>query len=80
MNVFLSFINGFIVTALSFLLCALIVVGAKTIFFSIKTKFSHPTNAVEPQCEPPPKPATKKARIIHVNPDEVDRIYVKKSS
>ena len=81
MNVFYSFLLGLFFTVLLFFLCAFLVISAKVVIVLVKSKLPSPPPKVE---EPtPPKPQKrnyKRARSIEINPDEVDRIYVKKIS
>ena len=85
MQAFLSFLNGFIYTATLFLLCLVFVVGVKAIIVSVRLKLNKhetPKQASKPIEKPkkqPPKPI-KPIRSIEINPEEIDRIYVKKSS
>ncbi len=80
MNFSLSLFLGFICTAGLFVLCFVLVVGAKTLLVAIKK--------VLPQKEVPPppeinKPAPKKPKTvksIEIDPALVDKIYVKKTS
>ena len=80
-----SFLLGLFISSLLFLACALIVIGAKTVILAISLRFA--------KKEPEPTPVVKKARkktvrkkkpipfrSIEINPEEIDRIYVKKSS
>ncbi len=82
MTVFSSFLLGLFFTILLFFLCAFLVISAKSIFIAVKRKLPAPPPKVE-EPTPPPKPqkrSYKRARSIEINPDEVDRIYVKKIS
>ena len=57
-----------------FLLCAFTVIGIKTTVIYLTKK---------PKEKPPvvrKKPTSKPIKSIEINPDEIDRIYVKKSS
>ena len=56
--------------------------GAKTIIIAIKNKFPSPPKqeTIAPPPEQKPKRQYKRVRSIEINPDEVDRIYVKKIS
>ncbi len=77
---------GFIFLAMFFALSVILAVGAKVVLAALK-KF---LNEKEPTPAPPPpqpvqKPRRKRAspkpiRSIEINPEEVDRIYVKKIS
>ena len=78
-----SAIIGALFTCLAFLLCFFTVVGVKSVMISYKKykrkkrrqliKPSTPTS--EKQVKP-----YKPVRSIEINPEEIDRIYVKKSS
>ena len=86
MSVPLSFFIGFLFTALLLVISALLVFGAKTLYFSIKARFPEkkevPSPPVSEKKETPPvkKRAPRTIRSIEINPDEIDRIYVKKIS
>ncbi len=83
-NFALSFCIGLFCTASAFTLCAFIVIGSKIVLNSIKRYF--PEKKVEPppqKVDKPRKVNTQKAKVvrsIEIDPLEVDRIYVKKSS
>ena len=76
---FFSFLTGLFYTGSLFLICLFTVVGGKSLLFpKRKTVKNEKTPKKEPQ-----KPTEKKPRpikSIEINPDEIDRIYVKKSS
>lgn len=73
-----SFVRGLLTLLFAFILCSLIVLGIKFIIITVKQKNS-PKTLEEPK--PKKQPARKKpVRAIYVNPEEVDEIYVKKSS
>lgn len=84
------FILDFIATATLFALCFFIVVGAKVFLSSIESISTKPKpiaqNATSTTPKQPEKHKTvrrlpkKPIRSIEINPDEVDRIYVKKIS
>lgn len=90
MDAFLSFINGFIYTALAFLLCLVFTIGFKWLYLYIKSHLKvKNVNKVQQEQEKPPqkkpkpdfqKPAKKPLRTIEINTDDVDKIYFKKSS
>ena len=84
------FIAGLSCTLLLFVICLFLVVGAKSIFLYVKSKF-----LPEKQEPMPEKRQTKKStatkrkikpktlkpvRSIEINPDEIDKIYVKNIS
>lgn len=78
-----SYIYAPIILLLTFLACIIVVLGAKALISSIKLRFAKP--------EPPkPKPVTARKRVskpkqpatirsIEINPQEIDRIYVKRA-
>ncbi len=84
------FILDFIATTSLFAICLFLVVGAKVVLSSIKSFLKRPEPVTRNAPEPTPKPTeklkaprryTKKPiRSIEINPEEVDRIYVKKIS
>lgn len=89
MNAFNSFLNGFIYTALLFLLCLIFTVGAKWLLLSLKSRFFKKCKPQENEVQEKPKPQAQKApsdkpkkvsRTIEINTDGVDKIYFKKSS
>ena len=61
---------------LFFALSVVLVVGTKYIIFFLKAMLS----SHEPKKPQKQKRQRKKVRSIEINPDEVDRIYVKKAS
>ncbi len=85
-NVFISFFDGLGCTLCLFLLCFFIVVGVKAVYIKLKLAFTPPTlsdkNVVKRHKKhaTPPKQVQKPVRSIEINPDEIDRIYVKKIS
>lgn len=80
-----SYVAGPFFLIILFALCALAVIGAETALRAIKKKFAKP----EPKPEPPKTPRPRRARTatvkpkavrsIEINPEEIDRIYVKKT-
>ncbi len=77
---------GFVFLVLFFALSIIIAVGGKMIFTVLK-KLSGEKEQI--QTPPPPqpvrkprrkRPAPKPVRSIEINPEEIDRIYVKKTS
>lgn len=87
MNAFLSFINGFIYTALLFILCLVFTIGTKWLFLSIKARLIIKAKKEQPKPNPKPqkqsehsKPDKKPLRTIEINTDDVEKIYFKKSS
>lgn len=81
-----SFFLGLFFVFLTFLLCLILVVGIK--FTCVYFKLLFPKKQVDPpkkdktEEKPENKPQRKRKTIrsIEINPDEVDRIYVKKIS
>ena len=85
MSVPLSFFIGFIFTALFLVVSALLVLSAKALYNSIKSRLPEKQVPIPPpetkkQTPPAKKRAPKTIRSIEINPDEIDRIYVKKIS
>ncbi len=81
-NLLSSVLGGFCCLAALFLICLIFVVGVKVIYLSVKKYISAGKPAPAPQVrkpKAPPKPR-KPIRSIEINPEEVDRIYVKKIS
>lgn len=75
-----TYIYAPIFLAILFLLCLLVVVGFKAIFssfFSFSKKNSSPASIDTPNFTEKPV-RRKKIRTIEINPDDVDRIYVRK--
>ena len=93
-NFFASFSVGFLCTLTLFALCFLIVLGGKTLVNAFKSYASDnlikeqptPTKTPAPvKTSKPRKPKTikstpKPVKSIEIDPLEIDRIYVKKSS
>jgi len=82
-----SFIAEFSATAILFILCFLSVLGVKSLYYAIKDFFptrkriaKEKTAQHEKHVKLPKKKQIKPIRSIEINPDEVDRIYVKKIS
>lgn len=66
-----------------FLACTVIVAGIKIIYLYFKrtpVKFSHRIKRTKKSVQAPPPAPAKPIRSIEINPDEVDKIYVKKIS
>lgn len=82
---FVSITVGFLCTLTLFAVCFLIVLGGKVVFLTVKRYLAveQPTK-VAPQRKPKKpktiKPEPKPIRSIEIDPFEIDRIYVKKSS
>lgn len=85
-NLLTSPFLGFFCLAGLFVLCVFIVIGAKIVYLTVKEYF-HPIKP-EPEKQPTktkrkpstPKKSAKPIRSIEINPDEVDKIYMRKSS
>ncbi len=87
-NSFANFLLGLICTVGLFALCLIVVVGGKIIALTFKEKF------LPKKTEPPPppqktrvikrrkpkSPIPKPVRSIEIDPEQVDKIYVKKIS
>lgn len=78
-----SYVSAPLILAAMFVLCLLLSAGLRTIYITVKSFFLNKT-AKKPPAPPPkqPKPAAKPKTLksIEINPDDVDRIYVRKSS
>ena len=78
-----SFITGALTTFGLFLFCLIIVVGIKTVYYTLKRGFikkqpyNTPTQAPTQKSVVKPK---RTVRTIEIDPDLADRIYFKKSS
>ena len=83
-----SFLLGLVFSLSLFAFCLFLVVGAKTVINALKIRFIKPTEEPLPTPKKPQKPRKKTVRkktvvpfrSIEINPEEIDRIYVKKSS
>ncbi len=77
-----SIILGILFLALSFAVSLLVVVAVKWIYITLKRYLSTSEERVEPSPPPSPKPKPKRVykpvRSIEINPEEIDRIIVKK--
>ena len=84
MNILLvPIFTGFLLIAFLFALSLFIVVGAKYVYYWLCQAFGKQTAVCQKQPPSTPKAPPKKRkpiRSIEINPDEVDRIYVKKIS
>ena len=80
------FILDLTATLSLFILCFLVVIGTKTVFAYVKSLFPKTkATPLEPKKEQPaPKRTYRKVskpiRSIEINPEEIDRIYVKRIS
>ena len=86
MNTVTSAFLGFLFTATLFAICFFTVVGIKLVLITLKNKFKDTSATIEPP-KPRRKPTQKtKPKSVsavkskEINPDEIDRIYVRKSS
>ena len=88
-NLFSSIVLGLLFIVIFYLLCLFLVVGVKMVYLNLKSKFFTPIKPIsqtKQQTTPPAKrqsTSVKKPRAvrsIEINPDDVDRIYVRKSS
>jgi hypothetical protein len=82
-NLLTPFLSGFICTLFLFLLCFVIVIGIKAIFlYALSLLPKRKEQPAPPPVQEKPKKEPKKSkqfRSIQINPDDFDRIYVKKS-
>ena len=63
-----------------YILCLIIVAGIKILYYYFKRSPVKITKAAKRVKTPTPVPKEKPVRSIEINPDEVDKIYVKKVS
>ncbi len=88
-NTLTNFILGLLSTGGAFILSLLLVVGGKMLYLSFKEKFIPQKS--QPFAPPPKAPVIKRrkkksapipkpVRSIEIDPEQVDRIYVKKIS
>ena len=81
-----SFLAGFFSTVFLFILSVILVLGVKSLQTLIKEFFTKPQPSEQEIKKQPPSPKRKKRkapspqRSIEIDPSEIDRIYVKKSS
>lgn len=86
-NLFVDFFTGLLTTILLFCFCFFVVVGAKSLQVFLHSKFLKaitPKPIVKPK-KPKTTPKPKKVqpsviKSIEIDPKEVDKIYVKRSS
>ena len=84
-NAFTSFLLGLTCTLVLFILCYVVVVGIKYIYLSLGNFYKKPTpknvNAVHKpnQKRQQPKKSNAPIRSIEIDPEQIDKIYVKKS-
>lgn len=80
---FFSFLTGLFYTSMFFFLCLFSVIGAKFLlfyYFSQKNVKRTPKPQHKKKPKTPQPSISKPIKSIEINPDEIDRIYVKKSS
>lgn len=79
---FLSFILGLTFTGGFFILSLILVVGIKTLYYTLKNYFSKKPlpEEVEKQPVTTKKRKPKTVRTIEIDPELADRIYFRKSS
>lgn len=80
-----SYVAGPLLLAALFALCAFTVIGAKTLLDFIGSILRKKNRPPEKAAKPKPAPAAPRGKprtlkSIEINPDDVDRIYVRKSS
>lgn len=86
MNILSSFFVDFLSTSFLFVLSLIIVLGVKYLRLIIKDLLVQDTTPEEPDKKPSPVRKRKKRkpkhdkRSIEIDPSEIDRIFVKKSS
>ena len=74
-----SYILGPLFLICFFIISLITVAGIKSVIIAVKSKFA----PQKPIAAKKPAPATKKPKIVksvEINPDEVDKIYVKRVS
>ena len=75
-----SFIVGAFTTAGLFILCLIIVVGIKSVYYTLTKRFSKKTPVPAPEKPKSVTPKKRKSvRTIEIDPDLADRIYFRKS-
>lgn len=77
-----SYIYAPIILIIVFLCCLIAVLGVKALIssLSIRTSISKPTETPKPKRKRAQKPKTiNPIRSIEINPQEIDRIYVRKA-
>lgn len=72
-------LKGFLCLIGLFAFCTFTVVGIKITFLTLKIKFFSKDAIKEPKTQAI-KPQRRPIKSISINPEEIDRIYVKKSS
>lgn len=78
-----SFFLGLLFLCLLFLFCCIAVLGIKSVYILVKTRFlasSEPQpEQSKPEGEPTAKRVRRKVRSIEIDPEEINRISVKRS-
>lgn len=77
-----SYVAGPLLLASLFALCAFTVIGAKTLLDFIRSMLRKKSRPPEKAAKriPAPRRQPRTLKSIEINPDDVDRIYVRKSS
>lgn len=78
-----SFISAPLILAAMFFMCLMTVVGIKSLLLALKRKYLKPAEPEKPPAPAPSATPRKKPRTvksIEIDPDDVDKIYVRKSS
>lgn len=78
-NIPVSVFLGPLFLIVFFVVCLICVAGVKTVYFYFKSRSESPKPDVK-RVHKPAQPKEKPVRSIEINPDEVDKIYVKKVS
>ena len=76
----ISLLSGFLCTAVTFILCGIVVVGTKSFCLYLKRYFAKPEPQIEEQPKPVKRPRQNKTKSIEIDADSVDKIFFKKSS
>ena len=84
MNLLSSFLAGLLSTSFLFVLSFILVFGVKYLSLIIKEILEHNSSKVPPTHSPPQRKRKKRKartqRSIEIDPNQIDKIYVKKSS
>lgn len=78
-----SYISAPLILAAIFFMCLMSVVGVKSLLFALKRKYAKPVESEEPPAPAPsaaPRKKPRSVKSIEIDPDDVDKIYVRKSS
>lgn len=80
-NLLISFFGGLLATAFLFAISFFTVIGVKKAYYKILETFpkKHAISKKEKQEQPAPRKKRAPIRSIEINPEEIDRIYVKKT-